>query len=345
MSAFAEPFILNDGSSLAISAPSIIVRSATCHTLENVACTLPTQAVIGIVGVSGSGKSTLLFNVLQPALMDELAGKPSAFVSGLDEFDQYVVIDQKPIAHTSRSDLSTFMGLAPHLRALFAALPSARAQGLDATRFSAYHRRGMCTRCHGLGDMRVDMHFLPSVRVPCEACGGLRLNPSSLSVLYKGKNFGQILQLPIEEARTLFAGHPKITRYLDGLMAMGLGDLRLGAETASLSTGEAQRAKLARELAQRRTAATLYLMDEPTIGLHINEVRGLISQLHSRKEEGHTVIVVEHNIDLIAACDWLVELGPGAGPNGGKVIASGTPMHIARQARTPTGKYLRERPR
>jgi excinuclease ABC subunit A len=187
------------------------------------------------------------------------------------------------------------------------------------------------------------MHFLPSVRIPCEVCGGLRLNPSSLSVEYKGKNLGQILKCSVREVKALFGDHWKISRYLDSLIDIGLHYLQIGAEMASLSAGEAQRVKLAKELAKPRKATTLYLMDEPTTGLYILEVKDVISQFQKLTKEGHTVIVVEHNIDMIAACDFLLELGPGAGPEGGKIIAHGSPRHLARCKKSPTGRFLRER--
>lgn len=343
--ALNEPFVLNDGSSLDPSSPSLKIQSASCHNLKNFTCVLPTEALIGIVGVSGSGKSTLLNNVLQPAMAAELEERPeeNCSVLGLDHFERLVVIDQKPISHTTRSDLSTYMELSSPLRQFFAELPSAKAMGCDAASFSAYHRRGMCKQCSGLGEIRIDMHFLPPVRVPCDGCGGLRLNPASLSVEYRGKNLGQILKLPVECARKLFEGHRKITRCLDSLVEVGLQYVPLGAEMVSLSSGEAQRAKLAKELAKSRKKRTLYLMDEPMTGLHIQEVRRLMAQLHILVNEGHTVIVVEHNIDAVALCDHLVELGPGAGSEGGKVVATGSPASIAKRARTPTGKFLRER--
>jgi excinuclease ABC subunit A len=345
--AFAEPFIMNDGSALSSSSPSIVVRSASCHNLRNFSCTIPSNALVGIVGVSGSGKSTLLFDVLERAMQADLgkSKNENTRVSGLEEFERLVTIDQQPISQTTRSDVSTYLDLFTHLRQFFASLPEAKALGLDPSYFSTFHRHGMCKQCSGLGEKKVDMHFLSPVRVPCEMCHGLRLNPISLSIEYKGKNLGQILTCSIAETKTLFEGHWKICRYLDSLIDVGLHYLQLGAEMVSLSAGEIQRVRLAKELAKSRKTTTLYLMDEPTTGLHIQEVRNAVSQFQKLVKDGHTVIVVEHNIDLIAACDYLLELGPGAGLDGGKVIASGSPREIARRGKSPTGTFLRERMR
>jgi excinuclease ABC subunit A len=343
--AFSEPFVMNDGAALSASAPSIGVRSATCHNLTNFSCTIPTQAMVGIVGVSGSGKSTLLFDVLETAMHAEL-GKSSyenLVVTGLDDFERLITIDQQPTSHTPRSDVSTYTDISMQFRHFFASLPAAKALGLDASSFSTFHRRGMCKHCFGFGERTIGMQFLPPVRIPCEVCHGLRLNPSSLSVEYKGKNLGQILKCSTEEARKIFEDHWKISRLLDSLIEVGLHYLPLGAEMASLSTGEAQRVKLAKELARSRKMTTLYLMDEPTLGLHIHEVRKVVAQLQKLTKEGHTVIVVEHTIDVIAACDFLLELGPGAGHDGGTVIAQGSPRHVARSNKSPTGRFLRER--
>jgi excinuclease ABC subunit A len=266
-------------------------------------------------------------------------------VSGLDLFERCVIIDQKPLGRTPRSDVSTYLDLFTHLRQFFASLPAAKALGLTPSHFSTFHRRGMCKECSGMGTKKIDMHFLPSVRMLCTACQGLRLNPASLSVKYKGKNLGQVLRCSAGEARILFEDHWKISRFLDSLIEVGLSYLQLGQEIISLSTGEAQRVRLAKELAKPRKATTLYLMDEPMTGLHMNEVTSVIRHLRKLTEEGHTVFMIEHTLDAIAACDFLLELGPGAGPNGGKEIARGSPQHIARRGKTPTGIYLRARKR
>jgi excinuclease ABC subunit A len=316
----------------------IIVRSASRHNLVDLSCTLPTQALVGIVGVSGAGKSTLLFDVIGEAMTSL-----SRTVAGLENFTRVITIDQQPIGLTVRSDVSTFSDLSVPLRNFFAKLPQAQALGLQSADFSPFTSRGMCRRCQGLGYRTVDMRFLPTARIPCEACGGLRLNPASLSVTYSGLTLGHLFGLSIAEVRGLFEDHWKIVRILDTLIGVGGSYLRLGQEMASLSTGEVQRVKLARELASSHRGTTLYLMDEPTAGLHPREVRTVISHLKKLVQDGHSVIVVEHNLDLIASCDFLLELGPGAGENGGRIVAQGTPWKLAHNTDSPTGRYLKER--
>lgn len=342
---FHRPLSLNDGSSLSSSSSSIAIHSASCHNLIDFSCSLPTEGLIGIVGVSGSGKSTLLFDVIYPAIQGELGDRryKNSKISGLDGFERCVTIDQQPLGRTPRSDLSTYFDVSTLLRTHYASLPGAQALGLLPAHFSTFHHRGMCKQCAGMGTIKIDLHFLPSVRVPCEACHGLRLNPKSLSVEYKGKNFGQMLQCTVEEARDLFEDHWKISRLLDTLIAVGLPYLQLGQETIALSRGEAQRVRLAKELAKPRKGVTLYLMDEPMTGLHMNEVALVLRQLRNLTNEGHTVLMIEHTIEAIASCDFLLELGPGAGPEGGKVIAHGSPQHIARLKKTPTGRFLQMR--
>ena len=316
----------------------IIIRSASRHNVVDLSCTLPSQALVGLVGVSGAGKSTLLFDVIGEAM----AGG-SKNVSGLETFTRAITIDQQPIGLTVRSDVMTFSDLSVPLRNFFSKLPQAQALGLQPSDFSPFTSRGMCRRCQGLGYRTVDMRFLPTARIPCETCGGLRLNPTSLSVTFNGLTMGHLFGLSIAEVRGLFEDHWKIVRILDTLIGVGGSYLRLGQEMASLSTGEVQRVKLARELASSHRGTTLYLMDEPTAGLHPREVRTVISHLKKLVQDGHTVIVVEHNLDLIASCDFVLELGPGAGENGGRIVAQGTPWKLAQIANSPTGRYLKER--
>jgi excinuclease ABC subunit A len=316
----------------------VIVRSASRHNLKDLSCTLPTQALVGIVGVSGAGKSTLLFDVIGEAMATH-----SKTVAGLENFTRASTIDQQPIGLTVRSDVLTFSDLSAPLRNFFSRLPQAQALGLQPSDFSPFTSRGMCRRCQGLGYRTVDMRFLPTARIICEACGGLRLNPTSLSVTYNGLTMGHMLGLSVAEVREMFEDHWKIVRILDTLIDVGGSYLRLGQEMASLSAGEVQRVKLARELASPRRGATLYLMDEPTAGLHPREVRTVLSHLKNLVQGGHTVIVVEHNLDMIASCDFLLELGPGAGEHGGRIVAQGTPWKVAHAADSPTGRYLKER--
>ena len=321
------------------SSTPLTIRSVNRHNLENFSCSIPTQALTGIIGVSGSGKSTLLFDVIEASA----TGTPPYKISGFDSFSRVVTIDQQPIGRTTRSDVATFVDLSTPLRKFFATLPHAKALGLDPSHFSAFHQRGRCKECFGAGYRTIDMHFLPSARIPCESCHGLRLNPVSLSVEYKGLNVGQILALSVAEAKILFEDHWKIARLLGTLVNSGLHYLHLGQEMVSLSNGEAQRVTLAKELSSSRKSTTLYLLDEPTTGLHAQEVRLVIDQLQRLVSDGHTVVVVEHTIDMIAACDYLIELGPGAGPNGGKIITKGSPRQIAKSTTSPTGRFLRER--
>ena len=227
------------------------------------------------------------------------------------------------------------------MREFFASLPLAKAKGLQGKHFSYNHRRGMCTACWGLGYRRVEMHFLPTVKVVCEECQGLRLNPVSLEVTYNGKNFGQYLDSTVDEARAIFQNHPRIVRIFDTLIAVGLGYLKLGQEIASLSGGEAQRIKLSRELAKRSTGKTLYLLDEPTTGLHSDDIKKLLVVLHKLVDKGNTMVIIEHNMDIIKNADYVIDLGPDAGEKGGKIVAKGTPEQVARNPESWTGQYLK----
>jgi excinuclease ABC subunit A len=314
----------------------INIKNATCHNLINFSCSIPTQAIVGVIGVSGSGKSTLVFDIIA----SEALNNETQFVSGLDSFRNCVMIDQKPLGQVVKSDVSSFMDLASSLRKVYADLPASKERGLDGTHFSTRLSRGMCRRCGGLGYRKIDMYFLSPVKIVCDECHGLRLNPISLSVEYQGKNFGQILQCTVEEAKELFRDEEKIVKALDSLIEMGLNYLLLGQEIGTLSSGEIQRMRIAKEAAKGRRHKTLYLLDEPTTGLHPQETQALIRRLHALRDEGHSIIVVEHNIDLISACDYLIELGPHAGPDGGKIIAQGSCEEILKNSASITAKYL-----
>ena len=315
-------------------ADALVIRSASRNNIADLSCEIPTHALVGIAGISGSGKSTLLFDVI---------GAACPTVSGLDRFSRIVSVDQQPIGLTSRSDVMTFTELSGPLRNFYSRLPQAQALGLQPTDFSPLSSRGMCRKCSGLGYRTVDMRFLPTARIPCEACGGLRLNPSSLSVTYNGLSMGQLFGLSIAQIRGMFEDHWKIVRILDTLVGVGGSYLRLGQEVASLSSGEVQRMKLARELALSHRGAALYLMDEPTAGLHPREVRTVLAHMKRLVQDGHTVIVVDHNLDVIGSCDFVIELGPGAGSDGGRIVAKGTPWEVARSAGSITGRHLRKR--
>ncbi|MBA3815490.1 MAG: excinuclease ABC subunit UvrA [Parachlamydiaceae bacterium] len=332
-------------------APSEEVLSITkgkIHNLKNLKVDIPIGILTCLTGVSGSGKSTLLQQILLPAVKQGILIKdkvidPSYTVSGISNIDKVISIDQNPIGHTVRSDVGTYVDILGRMREFFASLPLARIKGLQGKHFSFNHRRGMCTTCWGLGYRRVEMYFLPPVKVVCEECKGLRLNPVSLEITYAGKNFGQYLDMTVDESRIAFDKHPRIVRLLDTLISVGLGYLKLGQETASLSGGEAQRIKLSRELAKRSTGRTLYLLDEPTTGLHSEDIKKLLAVLHRLVDKGNTMIIIEHNLDVIKNADYLIELGPEAGEAGGKVVCTGTPEKVAKHATSWTARYLRDK--
>lgn len=314
------------------------IQNVSCHNLTNFSCSIPINAVVGVIGVCGSGKSTLVFDVIGAAAEGRQLTRT---VLGLEKFRHCVVVDQKPLGQASRSDVSSFMELSSSFRKFYADLPAAKERGLDATHFSTRLSRGMCRRCGGFGYRRIDMYFLPPVKVLCDECHGLRLNAVSLAVEFQGKNFGHLLQLTVGEAKELFRHEPKIAKILDSLIELGLHYLLLGQELSSLSGGEVQRMKIAREVTKGRRHKTLYLMDEPTTGLHAREVQALIQLLHTLRDEGHTVIVVEHNMHLAITCDHLIELGPSAGDKGGRVIAQGSTHDVLNNPASITAPYMR----
>lgn len=321
------------------------VKKAKVHNLKNLSVDIPVGVITCLTGVSGSGKSTLMHQVLLPALNKGLLTEDSivhqeAVVSGIDQFDKVISINQNPVGHTVRSDVGTYTDVLSRVRDFFASLPAAKTKGLQGKHFSYNHRRGMCSGCWGLGYKRVEMQFLPAVKVVCEDCKGLRLNPLSLEVLYGGKNFGQYLAMTVDEARIAFANHPRITRILDTLISVGLGYLKLGQEVVSLSGGEAQRIKLSRELAKRSTGKTLYLLDEPTTGLHSEDIKKLLGVLHRLVDKGNTMLIIEHNMDIIKNADYVIDLGPDAGEMGGRLVTEGTPEQVAKNKKSFTGQYL-----
>lgn len=328
--------------------PDIRIEGAKLHNLKNISVAIPYAAITCLTGVSGSGKSTLMRHLLKPAAEKAVNAskrqEPIEYLGtkffGLHHFEKVITIDQSPIGQTARADVSTYSELQPLIRSLFATLPLAEMKGLMPGHFSPNHRKGMCRTCWGLGYKTVDLQFLPSVRVPCESCHGYRLNPISLEVKYKGKHFGQILEMTIQEASQWFANIPKIAKRLKTLDSVGLSYLQLGQEIASLSGGEAQRLRLSRELAKRETGKTLYLIDEPTVGLHFEDIARLLPIFHQLADKKNTIIVIEHNTDVIRNADYVIDLGPNAGPDGGHVLATGTPKEIAKNQSSITGKYL-----
>ncbi len=324
----------------------LTLLNASLHNLKNLKVDIPVGLLTCVTGVSGSGKSTLINQLLLPAAELAIPSKDKVeykecTVSGFQNFDKVISIDQKPIGHTSRSDVGTYVDILPKMREFFASLPVARSKGLQGKHFSYNHRRGMCSSCWGMGYRSIEMHFLPPVRVACQDCQGLRLNPISLEVAYAGKNFGQYLEMTVDECRKVFENHPRIVRPLDTLISVGLGYLKLGQEMASLSGGEAQRIKLSRELAKRSSGKTLYLLDEPTTGLHPDDIKKLLSVLQRLIDKGNTMVIIEHNLDVIASADYLIELGPEAGLQGGQLICTGTPEEVASHpSNCWTGQYL-----
>lgn len=322
------------------------IEHATTHNLKNISVEIPVGALTCLTGVSGSGKSTLMHQVMLPAVQKGLLTvdnvvQDGATVSGISHFDRLLSIDQNPIGHTVRSDVCTYVDVLTRIREFFASLPTARMRGLQPKHFSYNHRKGMCTACWGLGYKKVQMYFLPPIKVVCEDCKGMRLNPVSLEVLYDGKNMGHYLDTTVEEARVVFQNHPRITRILDTLISVGLGYLKLGQEMATLSGGEAQRIKLSRELAKRSTGKTLYLLDEPTTGLHSDDIKKLLGVLHKLVDKGNTMVIIEHNMDIIKNADYLIDLGPEAGQLGGEVVCTGTPEQVAKNRTSWTAKYLK----
>lgn len=325
----------------------ISIQNAAKNNLKNINVDIPIGAFSCLTGVSGSGKSSLLQQILLPASERRFTSDPviiddQTYIYGLSRFEKIIFIDQNPIGQTVRSDVGTYIEVLAHIRQFFASLPIAKAKGLQPKHFSYNHRKGMCSTCWGLGYRRVEMHFLPPVKVICEGCHGMRLNPISLEVSYKGKNLGEYLDTTVDEIRFAFENHPRITRILDTLIAVGLGYAKLGQETASLSGGEAQRLKLGRELAKRSGGKTLYLLDEPTTGLHHEDIQKLLVVLHRLVDKGNTMIMIEHHLDMIKNADYLIDLGPEAGEKGGYVICTGTPEHVANFKDSWTGRYLKE---
>ncbi|NUS55576.1 MAG: ATP-binding cassette domain-containing protein, partial [Streptomycetaceae bacterium] len=302
---------------------------------------------VAVTGVSGSGKSTLVNDILYPHLARELNGARSVpgrhtRITGTDLVDKVVHVDQGPIGRTPRSNPATYTGVFDHVRKLFAETQEAKVRGYLPGRFSFNVKGGRCENCAGDGTIKIEMNFLPDVYVPCEVCHGARYNRETLEVHFKGKNIAEVLDMPIEEAREFFEAVPAIARHLKTLDEVGLGYVRLGQPATTLSGGEAQRVKLASELQRRSTGRTVYVLDEPTTGLHFEDIRRLLGVLTTLVEKGNTVLVIEHNLDVIKTADWIVDLGPEGGSGGGMVIAEGSPEDVAGIAESHTGKFLRE---
>ena len=328
-----------------IGTDALVVKGAREHNLKQIDVRIPLGCFVAVTGVSGSGKSTLVRDILLPALMQKIyktkdsPGRHKS-VTGIEKLDKVIDMDQSPIGRTPRSNPATYTGVFDDIRKLFANSPDAKVRGYQPGRFSFNVPGGRCEACSGDGTIRIEMQFLPDVYVPCEVCKGARYNRDTLEIRFKGKNVAEVLHMPISEAVEFFANQPRIARHLQTLMDVGLGYVRLGQSAPTLSGGEAQRVKLASELARRSTGHTIYLLDEPTTGLHFEDVRRLLIVLARLVDQGNTVLVIEHNLDVIKTADWLIDLGPEGGDGGGQIVAEGTPEQVARVKGSHTARFL-----
>jgi excinuclease ABC subunit A len=325
----------------------LVIKGAKENNLKDIEVNIPLGLFVSVTGVSGSGKSTLVNDILYTTLANKLNGArlvPGRHrtVSGIDQLDKVVHVDQSPIGRTPRSNPATYTGVFDKVRALFAETTEAKVRGYQQGRFSFNVKGGRCENCSGDGTITIEMNFLPDVYVPCEVCHGARYNRETLEVHYKGKTIAQVLDMPIEIAHEFFESVPTIARYLKTLCDVGLGYVRLGQSAPTLSGGEAQRVKLATELQRRSTGRTIYVLDEPTTGLHFEDVNKLLGVLKRLVESGNTVIVIEHNLDVIKSSDWVIDMGPEGGFRGGTVVAEGTPEEVAQVKASYTGQYLAE---
>jgi excinuclease ABC subunit A len=337
---------LIDGEPAAAPGACLRIVGASGNNLRAVTADVPVGLFTCVTGVSGSGKSTLVNDTLYAAVARHLYGStqepaPHEAIEGIDAFDKVIAVDQSPIGRTPRSNPATYTGLFTPIRELFAEVPAARERGYGAGRFSFNVAGGRCEACQGDGVLKVEMHFLPDVYVPCDSCRGLRYNRETLEILYKGLNISQVLELTVEEAHAFFDAVPTIARKLKTLLEVGLGYVKLGQSATTLSGGEAQRVKLALELSKRDTGRTLYILDEPTTGLHFADIEMLLAVLHQLRDAGNTIVVIEHNLDVIKTADWLIDLGPEGGAGGGHIVAAGTPEDVAACADSHTGRFLK----
>lgn len=329
--------------------PSKVLKviGATGNNLKNVTLTVPVGLFTCITGVSGSGKSTLINDTLYPIAQRQLNGAagdevaPYKEITGLEQFDKVIDIDQSPIGRTPRSNPATYTGIFTPIRELFAGVPESRTRGYNPGRFSFNVKGGRCEACQGDGVIKVEMHFLPDIYVPCDQCKGKRYNRETLEVKYKNKNIHEVLDMTVEDAREFFDAVPALSRKLQTLIDVGLSYIRLGQSATTLSGGEAQRVKLAKELSKRGTGQTLYILDEPTTGLHFADIEQLLIVLHQLRDQGNTIVVIEHNLDVIKTADWIVDLGPEGGSGGGEILVSGTPETVAECEKSHTARFLK----
>ena len=323
----------------------LVVEGATGNNLKSVDVSIPLGLMTCVTGVSGSGKSTLVNDTIFKAVAEQLNRTsknpaPHEKMTGLDMVDRVIEISQSPIGRTPRSNPATYSGLFTPIRELFAGTQEARSRGYMPGRFSFNVKGGRCEACQGDGVIKVEMHFLPDVYVPCDVCRGKRYNRETLEIRYKGRNINEVLEMTVEDASEFFQNVPVIAKKLRTLMDVGLSYIRLGQNATTLSGGEAQRVKLAKELSKRDTGSTLYILDEPTTGLHFQDIEHLLAVLHRLRNKGNTVVVIEHNLDVIKTADWIIDLGPEGGDGGGEIIASGTPEDVAKTTSSFTGHYL-----
>ena len=325
----------------------LVVRGARENNLKNIDVTFPLGVMTVVSGVSGSGKSTLVNNILANELLARLNRAQTVSgthdkIEGIEKLDKIIVIDQSPIGRTPRSNPATYTGVFTAIRELFAAQPESEVRGYNAGRFSFNVKGGRCEHCQGDGVNKIEMHFLPDVYVKCPVCKGRRYNREALEIKYKRKDISEVLEMTIDEAVEFFSNIPSIVTKLKTLQDVGLGYIRLGQPATTFSGGEAQRIKLATELAKRSTGKTLYVLDEPTTGLHTDDVKRLLEILGRLVDGGNTMVIIEHNLHVIKSADWVIDMGPEGGLKGGEVVATGTPEQLAKSAKTPTGEYLRK---
>jgi excinuclease ABC subunit A len=324
---------------------SLAIVGATEHNLKNIDVVFPLGVMTVVTGVSGSGKSTLINDILYPALARKLyrsrqeAGKHKS-ITGIDNLDKVIRIDQSPIGRTPRSNPATYTGVFTDIRNIYAMLPESRERGYKPGRFSFNVAGGRCEACTGEGQRRIEMNFLPDVYVQCEVCGGKRYNHETLAVRFKGQSIADLLETPIADALPILEDIPQVRQKLQTLVDVGLGYVQLGQSAVTLSGGEAQRIKLAKELSKRQTGNTLYLLDEPTTGLHFDDVKKLLDVLHRLTDLGNTIIIIEHNMDVIRNADWIIDLGPEGGEDGGRIVAQGPPDVVAKCKKSYTGQAI-----
>ena len=325
---------------------SLQVIKATGNNLKEITAEFPLGRFVCVTGVSGGGKSTLTIETLFKTASMRLNGAkqtpaPCETIKGLELLDKVIDIDQRPIGRTPRSNPATYTGAFTPIREWFAGMPEAKTRGYKPGRFSFNVKGGRCEACQGDGVIKIEMHFLPDVYVTCETCKGARYNRETLEIQFKGKSIADVLDMTVEDAQTFFQAVPSIREKMDALMRVGLGYIKVGQQATTLSGGEAQRVKLSKELSKRSTGRTLYILDEPTTGLHFEDVRKLLEVLHELVEQGNSVIVIEHNLDVVKTADWIIDIGPEGGEKGGRIVAEGTPEHVVDVSESYTGRYLK----